>query len=101
MWHRNHGDNRNSWVSVKGLFDLNRRYVFTARNDDIFRAILELDIAIVMQDAEITGVEPAACKGLLRGFWVAKIPLHHDVPAEHNLAHRLPVARHTLQGFGV
>lgn len=50
-----------------------------------------------MDHAKIAGMKPAALKGLLCGQGVTEIALHHDVSAEHNLAHRLAVAWDRLQ----
>jgi hypothetical protein len=57
----------------------------------------DLDIAILVHDARIAGVEPAAGEYFLRRLGVLEIPLHHDVAADEDLADGLAVARHWLQ----
>ncbi len=44
-----------------------------------------------MGHAQIAGVEPAACKGFISGFWVLQIALHDDISLEHDLADGLAV----------
>ena len=46
-------------------------------------------------------MEPAAGEGLVGRRLVLEIALHHDIAAEHHLAHRLAVGRHGLHRFGV
>jgi len=57
----------------------------------------DLDIAVLVHDAPIAGVEPAAGEYFLRRLGVLEIPLHHDVAAHEDLADGLAVARHWLQ----
>ena len=51
---------------VEHVLDLDRRDVLAARDDDVLGAVLELDIAVRVQHAEIAGMEPAALEGLVR-----------------------------------
>jgi hypothetical protein len=54
-------------VAIEDVLDLDRRDILAARNDDVLRAVPQLDIAVGMDDSEIAGVEPAAGKGFLGG----------------------------------
>ncbi len=46
-------------------------------------------------------MEPAAPEGLGRGLGVLEIALHHDVAAEHDLAHGLAIGGHALHRLGI
>src|SRR4029077_12517583 len=75
-------------MPVEDVFDLDRRDVLAARNDDVLRAVLQLDIAVGMHDPEIARMEPPARKGLLGGARILQIPLHDDIAAHQDLAYR-------------
>ena len=53
-------------VAVEDGFDLDRRDVLAAGDDDVLGAVLQLDIAVLVHHAEVAGVEPAALEGFLR-----------------------------------
>jgi hypothetical protein len=57
-------------VAVERVLDLDRRDVLAARDDDVLRAVLDLDIAVGVGDREIAGMEPAAGKRLFGRFRV-------------------------------
>src|SRR5690606_38037483 len=59
----NSGDRR---VLVDRVLDLDGRDVLATRDDDVLGAILELNVAVRVQHAEVTRVEPAARKGFRR-----------------------------------
>ena len=61
----------------------------------------DLDVAVRVHDREVAGVEPAAGEGLLGGLLVLQVALHHQVAAEHDLAHGLAVGGHRLHGHRV
>src|SRR5260370_25027400 len=86
---------------VEHIFDFDRGDVFTAGNDDVLGAVLDDDITVLIEQPDITGMKPAAGKGLFGGLFVLEITLHHDIAAEHHLADRLAVARHLAHGFGI
>jgi hypothetical protein len=48
---------------VQRVLDLDRGNVLAAGDDDVLGAVLELDIAVGMDDAEIAGMKPAAGEG--------------------------------------
>src|SRR6202011_2901940 len=64
-------------------------------------AVLDDDIAVLVEHAEIAGVKPAAGEGFLGRLLVLEGTLHHDIAAEHYLADGLAVARHLAHGFGI
>ena len=75
-------------VAVQHLLDLERGNVLAARDDDVLRAVLDLDIAVGVHDREVAGVEPAAAERLAGRVRVLQIALHHRVAAQHHLADR-------------
>ena len=83
------------------VLDLDRRDVLAAGDDDVLRAVAELHVAVGVLDAEVAGMEPAAGEGLVGRGLVLEVALHHDVAAEHDLAHRLPVGRNRRHRLGV
>jgi len=94
--HRQHGR-----MLVEGVFHLDGRDVFAARDDDVLGPILELHIAIGIEDPKITTVKPAIGKSLLSGLGILEIALHHGIAPKDHLAHGLAIARHFLQRLGV
>ena len=59
----NHGDDLDGGMFVEGVLDFDRGNVLAAGNDDVLGAVLELDVAVGVNDAEIAGMKPAAGKG--------------------------------------
>ena len=55
-----HGDRLHGRMLVERVLDLDRGNVFAAGNDDVLGAVLELDVAVGVNDAEIAGMKPAA-----------------------------------------
>src|SRR5690606_20064148 len=72
-------------MAIEYLLDLEGGDVLAAGDDDVFRAVLDLDIAIGMDHAQVAGSEPAAGQGLLRGCRVLQVALHDGVAPEHQL----------------
>ena len=101
MRHRDHGGDADRIVTVQDFFYLDRRDVLAAGNDDVFRPVLELNVAVRVDHPEVSRVEPPARESLLRGLRIAEISLHHDIPTEHDLSHRFTVAGHRLHGFRI
>ncbi len=66
-----------------------------------FRVILDNDVAVLVEQPEIAGVKPAACKCFWGGFLVLQIAFHDDVAAEHDLADGLAAARHCAHGVRI
>src|SRR5438105_4848009 len=50
-------------VAVEDLLDLEGGDVLATRNDDVLRAVLDLDVAVGMPDCEVAGVKPALREG--------------------------------------
>ena len=93
---RHHAATITAGMAVQHVLDFLRGDVLAARDDDVLRAVLDLDVAVGMHHREVAGVEPAAAERLLGGRRVLEVALHRDVAAEHDLAHGLAVARHRL-----
>ena len=52
-------------MAVEHLLDLERADVLAAGDDDVLGPVLDLDIAVLVRDGEIAGVEPAVAEGVL------------------------------------
>jgi hypothetical protein len=65
---RDHAAGGDGRVLVERVLDLDRRDVLAARDDDVLGAVLELDVAVGVHDAEVAGMEPAAGEGLVGGL---------------------------------
>ena len=61
-----HGGLQHGRMTVEGALDLDRADVLAAGDDDVLRAVLDLDIAVGVHHREVAGVEPAAGEGLAR-----------------------------------
>src|SRR5208283_3356656 len=81
---RDHGGELDARMLEQGVLHIDRGDVLAARDDDVLRAVAELDVAVRMLDPEIAGVEPAAGEGLVGRRLVLEVALHHDVAAEHD-----------------
>ena len=76
------------------LLDLDRRDVLAAADDDVLRAILNLQIPVRVQDRDVTRMKVAARERLRGRGRIVVVTLHHVVATHDNLALRLRVARH-------
>ena len=52
-----------------------------------FAAPDDVEIAVLIETAEIAGVEPAVANGVAGGFLVLPVPGHHVLAARDDLAH--------------
>src|SRR5215471_13112744 len=93
---RDHGRGLYRRMAVQHVFDLERRDVLAAGDDDVFGAVLDLRVAVGLHHREVARVEPAAGERLARRLGVLQIALHGDVAAEHDLAHGLAVCGNRL-----
>jgi hypothetical protein len=91
MRHGGHSRRPDGRLAIKCLLDLNGRDSPAARDDDVFRPVLELDVFIGMHHAQITGMKPPAGKCLSSRGGVPEIALHYNVAPEHDFAHGLAV----------
>ena len=66
--------------------------ILAAGDDDVLRAVLQLDVAVGVPHRQVAGVEPAASKRSTGGLSVAVVSGHDHVPAHHDLAHGLAIA---------
>ena len=80
-------------VAVERVLDLERGDVFAARDDDVLRPVLDLDITVGMTNPEVAGMEPALCEGRLGRRRVLEISLHQGIPAQYQLTHRAAIPR--------
>ena len=75
-------------------FDLDRRDVLAAADDDVLEPVADLDVAVRMDDRGVAGVEPAAAHRHRGRLGIVVVALHHDVAAHDDLADRRAVVRH-------
>ena len=69
------------------LFDFVGINVLAVRvDDDLFRAAHQIEIAVVVEPAQIAGIKPAIYERFTRGFFIAKITEHHVRPARDYFA---------------
>ncbi|TVU48510.1 hypothetical protein EJB05_08148, partial [Eragrostis curvula] len=99
-----HGDDggvADGRVAEEHLLHLLAADVLPAADDHVLGPVLDLDVAVGVDHADVAGEEPAALEGGLVGLRVLEVPLHHAAPAQHDLADRLAVAGHARQRVGV
>jgi hypothetical protein len=63
-----HGSSDHRRVAIEHILDFQRRNVFATGDDHVLGAILDLDVAIAMDDRQIAGMEPATFKGFSVAF---------------------------------
>nr|GMD80651.1 Uncharacterised protein [Ipomoea batatas] len=85
---------------LRDVFNLDAANVFAPRNDDVFRSVFDLYIAIWMLYSEITRVIPPTCKSLLVGLRILQVALHHHVASEHDFSNCLSICRDGLHVLG-
>src|SRR6478735_1420484 len=86
-------------VGVEELLDLARVDVLAAADDHVLDAAGDLDVAVIVHDADVAGVHPAVLDGLGRLVGLLPVAEHHGVA----LGHELPglAARQGLAGHRV
>ncbi|HEU0221231.1 MAG TPA: hypothetical protein VFR34_03325 [Paracoccaceae bacterium] len=85
-------------MQADGVLDLDGTDVFAARDDHVLDAVLDEDIADLVEAAGIAGRHPAAAQGRGRRGGLAPIALHHHRPAHGDLA---DLARRELAVAGI
>ena len=76
--------------------DLDRRDVLAGADDDVLRAVLDQDVARVVDRGHVAGVEPAVADRRGRRLGVAVVAVHHGVAADDDLADLLAVGPDVL-----
>ena len=94
--HRHDRDLRHRVVLGQRLLDLDARDVLPAGDDDVLRAVAQLDVAVGMPHGEVTGMEPAALEGVLGLLRLVVVAGEDAVAAHDHLADRLGVPRHVV-----
>ena len=100
VWHTDHGHHRNHWMRHQHFFQLTRIHVVAAAQNHILDPIHNRQIAFVVKDADVAGVEPAVSHGFGGRIGAFIVALHNVVAANHDLAffarcHWLIVRVHT------
>ena len=68
---------RDRWVVDDDLFHLARIDVVAAGDDDVLCPVEQVEVTLVVEEADIAGVQPTVSQGLGRGFRVVPIARHH------------------------
>src|SRR5579871_1069870 len=84
--HRNFA---NLFVGEQHLLDLARINVGAAGNDHVLGAVLEREIALGVEDADIAGVQPAALERGFARLRIFPVTRHHHVALAENFAGRV------------
>src|SRR6266508_5309327 len=72
-------------VLQQHLLDLARIDIGAARDDQVLGAVLEREIAVGIEDADIAGVQPAAAQGLCTRIRVFPVAGHDHIAAAKDL----------------
>ena len=88
-------------MPIEHFFDLNRGNILAPRDDDVLRAIFDLDVVLGVHHAKIPGVKPAVGQRFGGGLGILEVAAHDHIAFEHDLAEGLAVARHRLQRFRI
>ena len=83
------------------IFNFDGGDVFSAGNNDVLAAILDLDVAVRVHHGKVACVKPAACKGLFGCRRIFKVALHDHIAAKEYFPHGLAIGRHRQQGLRV
>src|SRR5262245_14899260 len=84
------GDLAHPRVPEQHLLDLARIDVGAAGDDDVLGAVLERQIAVGVEGAEVAGVQPAIAQGVGGSRRILPIAGHHHVAATENFAALAP-----------
>src|SRR5712691_21235 len=76
------------FVREQNFLDLTRIDVGAAGNDHVLGAVLQREVALGVEDADVAGVQPAAVKRRLARLRIFPIARHHHVDLAQNFAGR-------------
>src|SRR5690625_801240 len=97
-------DDRNSRhrrMAVEHVLDFDRGDVLSPGDDDVLGAILELNVAIRVNDTQVAAVKPSAGKGFIGSPRVLIVSLHHRIAAQEDLADGFAIMRDRLHRLGI
>ena len=80
-----HGRLQNGLVLIEHTLDLGAGDVLTSRQDHVLESIDDVQIPVVVPDAYVSGVEPAAGERGVGRIGIAPVALEHLGPAQHDL----------------
>src|SRR5215831_20450671 len=96
MWKADYRYFLHGRVPQKHAFDLDRRNVFTATYDDVFKTVANFDVAIRMHDRRITGMKPSAAQRLLGSLRVVVVAGHDHVATGDDFTLSNAIVRHVV-----
>src|SRR5580692_9069332 len=82
-----HGGLGDRGMLVEHLLDLPRVDVVAAPDDQVLLAVHDVEVAVLVDPGQVTGVEPAVADRLSGGLGAIPVALHHVRPADDDLAH--------------
>ncbi len=93
---RHHGALQDRRVGRERVLDVDRRDVLAAPDDDVLRAVLDQDVALLVEGGHVAGVEPAVADRRRRRVRIAVVAHHDRVAADDDLADLLAVGPHVV-----
>src|SRR6266478_5627377 len=100
LWHfaplfvryRNHRRLQNPRMGHERLFHLERRYVFTAADDDVFLAVHDQQVAVFINGGHVAGMEPLATQRFGGRFGLLPVPFHDPIAPRDDFSYCLAIA---------
>jgi hypothetical protein len=80
------GSLKHHWVSIENILDLTKVNVLAAGDNQVFFAIHNEEIPILIEIADVAGVAPPASQCISGRLGIHPISLHHRRAAHHNLS---------------
>ena len=80
-------------MRCQNFLDVERRNIFSAAHDDVFLAVDDADVSVLLDHGHVAGVKPAAPQGFRSGFGLAPVASHDAVTAGDDFSHGDAVAR--------
>ena len=99
MRHTDDGGFLNSWMMKQAAFNLDRRDILSATDNDILEAILNFRETVGVDNRSITGMEPAILDCGIRGLRIIVVAFHYHIAADRDFAQGLPVMRDFIAIF--
>src|SRR5690349_3542103 len=81
-------------MSGDGLLDFDRRNILAAADDDVFLAIDDVDVILLVPDRHVTGMKPAVGENRFRSLGLVVVAVHDVVAAGYNFSNGLTVTRY-------
>ena len=80
----------------ESFLHLERGNVFASTDDDVFPAINNKDVTILVNGSHVSGVKPSPAQGFGTGLGLLPVARHNTIAASDDFTHGLGIARHIL-----